>query len=93
MHTDIFEEITEFPDSGKKKRYDELVGLDNEKARLIKESKILLNPELLEKWSDKFYQSQIELVGYFKRKPPLFIFSGDVGTGKTSSSHNYIPFF
>lgn len=89
MTIDIFEEVTEFPDSGKRKRFEELVGLDNEKNHLIKESRVLLNPELLNSWSLKYYKKEIELLGYFKRKPPLFIFSGDVGTGKTSLAESF----
>jgi AAA+ superfamily predicted ATPase len=89
MATDIFDEITEFPDAEKRKRYEELVGIDKEKIHLIKESRVLLNPELLNEWSQKHYKKKIELLSYFKRKPPLFIFSGDVGTGKTSLAESF----
>jgi AAA+ superfamily predicted ATPase len=89
MYSDIFDEITEFPDPDKRKRFEELVGLDNEKTHLIKESRVLLNPELLSAWSKKYYNKDIQLIAHFKRKPPLFIFSGDVGTGKTSLAESF----
>jgi AAA+ superfamily predicted ATPase len=89
MSSGIFEEVIEFPDPDKKREFDELVGLETEKIHLIKESRILLNAESLIIWSKKYYNKEIKLIEYFKRKPPLFIFSGDVGTGKTSLAESF----
>jgi AAA+ superfamily predicted ATPase len=79
----IFENIIEFPDPQAKRRYERLIGLDNVKERLHKEAQILLNPNLLEEWSKKHHGERISLVDKFRERSPLFIFGGDVGTGKT----------
>jgi AAA+ superfamily predicted ATPase len=85
----IFEPTTEFPDPQAKKRYDRLVGLDHIKARLLKEARILLNPELLDSWSKRHHQIRIALVEKYKERSPLFIFGGDVGTGKTELAETF----
>jgi SpoVK/Ycf46/Vps4 family AAA+-type ATPase len=89
MNVDLFEEVIELPDPAVKRRYDELVGLDNEKKILLKQARLLLNPSLLAKWSTEKYGKQINLLKSFQKKPPLFIFSGDVGTGKTSLAETF----
>lgn len=43
----------------------------------------------MSEWSRKHYGREIKLLYYFKRRPPLFIFSGDVGTGKTSLAESF----
>jgi SpoVK/Ycf46/Vps4 family AAA+-type ATPase len=89
MSADLFEEIIELPDPAVKRRYDELVGLDKEKLILIKQTRLLLNPSLLAKWSNEKYGKEINLLKSFRKRPPLFIFSGDVGTGKTSLAETF----
>lgn len=85
----IFEDVFEFPDPIVQKRFDQLVGLDNVKHRLLKESRILLNPKLLEEWSEKNHKKIIPLIHGFQNRTPLFIFAGDVGTGKTSLAESF----
>lgn len=89
MSLELFEEITEFPDKAVKLRYDQLVGLAETKEHLIKESRLLFNPSLITDWSKKYYGKEIALLGHFRKRPPLFIFSGDVGTGKTSLAESF----
>jgi SpoVK/Ycf46/Vps4 family AAA+-type ATPase len=89
MSLDLFEEIMELPDSSSQKRYAELVGLDDEKIYLQKQAALLLNPGLLKQWSKDTYGKEIALLKYFLKRPPLFIFSGDVGTGKTSLAETF----
>lgn len=89
MTSETFDQIDTFPDPEFKRRYDELVGLDEKKALLNKEGSILINPTLLDTWSDKYYKKKIKLVAIFRQKPALFIFSGDVGTGKTSLAETF----
>ena len=43
----IFEEVREFPDPGAARRFGSLVGLDEMKERLLKEARLLLDPESL----------------------------------------------
>jgi AAA+ superfamily predicted ATPase len=85
----IFEEVIEFPDPQAKKRYDRLVGLDGIKERLLKEARILLNPDLLEGWSKRHHGRRIALIDKFKERSPLFIFGGDVGTGKSELAETF----
>jgi AAA+ superfamily predicted ATPase len=89
MSLELFEDITEFPDSAVKLRYDQLVGLSVTKEHLIKESRLLFNPSLISDWSKKHYGKEIALLNHFRKRPPLFIFSGDVGTGKTSLAESF----
>jgi AAA+ superfamily predicted ATPase len=85
----IFENVVEFPNPEAKRRYDRLVGLDETKERLLKEAQILLNPELLEDWSKRQHGRQITLIEKFKERSPLFIFGGDVGTGKSELAETF----
>jgi SpoVK/Ycf46/Vps4 family AAA+-type ATPase len=89
MSLELFEDIVEFPDKAAKLRYEQLVGLDATKEHLIKESRLLFNPHLISEWSMKHYGKEISLLSHFRKRPPLFIFSGDVGTGKTSLAESF----
>lgn len=86
---DLFETLISFPDNDAQQEYAELVGLDTIKASLSKEAELILNPELLVQWSKKTYNKTVSLVRIFKNRPPLFLFSGDVGTGKTALAESF----
>lgn len=79
----VFEEIRDFPNPAAARRFASLVGLDEIKERLLKEARLLLDPESLNNWSGKYHRQRIRIVDLFRDRPPLFIFAGDVGTGKT----------
>lgn len=81
--TGIFEEVREFPSPDAARRFASLVGLDETKQRLLKEARLLLDPESVKSWSVKHHRQKIKIVDMFRDRPPLFIFAGDVGTGKT----------
>lgn len=89
MDSETFEIITTFPDPVAQERYATLVGIDHIKERLAREASIILNPSSIEDWSKKFYKKKITLIKLFKNRPPLFIFSGDVGTGKTALAESF----
>lgn len=82
-NTDFFEEVVSFPDSAARDRFDALVGLDDLKERLTAEAELLLDPGRLEKWSKKHHGEVIAAAAAFRERIPLYIFAGDVGTGKT----------
>ncbi len=86
---ELFEEIIELPSPEEEKRYSELVGLDDIKTTLNKEASILLNPELLSKWSKKNYKKEIKLLDFFRNRFHFFIFAGDIGTGKTTLAESF----
>ena len=88
-HVGIFEEVKEFPDPTVARRFASLVGLDETKDRLLKEARLLLDPESLTHWSEKFYHTKTKLIRLLQDRPPLFIFAGDVGTGKTELAETF----
>ncbi|MEI9999159.1 MAG: ATP-binding protein [Verrucomicrobiota bacterium] len=85
----LFEEVVEFPDPRAARRYANLVGLDETKDRLLKEAQILLDPGSTKAWSEKHHKAKLRLVELFHERPPLFIFAGDVGTGKTALAETF----
>jgi len=87
--TGIFEEVREFPDPAAARRFASLVGLDHMKERLLKEARLLLDPESLAAWSQKHHRQKIKIAEFFRDRPPLFIFAGDVGTGKTALAETF----
>lgn len=83
MNSDLFEIVKTFPDPDALERYGNLVGLDSIKERLEKEAEIMLRPDLLGKWSNDKHGGKLPALEMLQRRPPLFVFAGDVGTGKT----------
>ncbi len=86
MNPNLFENVLVFPNSDFPDRYHRLVGLDEIKQRLEKEAETLLRPDKLEAWSKKHHRTKLKVLDTLVRRPPLFIFAGDVGTGKTELS-------
>ena len=86
---DLFDEILELPDRRLARSYSALVGLDNIKNRLVAESRVILNPSVLRDWSQKAYGRQVSLVDVYLNRPPLFVFAGDVGCGKTVLAESF----
>ncbi len=88
--TEVFERVEKFPNPAAGERYERLVGLDETKARLLKEARLLLNPQLLEKWSKEQHRgSVLPVVQAFRERIPLFLFAGDVGTGKSALAETF----
>ncbi|OJV10108.1 MAG: hypothetical protein BGO12_13690 [Verrucomicrobia bacterium 61-8] len=89
MEQKLFESIVEFPDPEAQERYASLIGLDEAKERLEKEAESILRPDLLEEWSKKHHGKRLPALDLLGRRPPLIIFAGDVGTGKTELSSTF----
>jgi len=85
----VFEPAEEFPNRRAAERYAALVGLDAVKARLLKEAKLLLDPAALDQWSERHHGIVLHAVRSFKDRIPLFVFAGDVGTGKTALAETF----
>jgi len=85
----IFEEVREFPDPSAARKFASLVGLDEMKDRLLKEARLLLDPDSLTAWSNKHHPQKTRIIELFRDRPPLFIFAGDVGTGKTALAETF----
>jgi AAA+ superfamily predicted ATPase len=87
--TGIFEEVKEFPDPGAARRFASLVGLDEVKQRLLREAQLMLDPDSLSAWSNKHHKQVVKITQLFHDRPPLFLFAGDVGTGKTALAETF----
>jgi len=85
----LFDAVDSLPDSDARLRYEQLVGLDDFKQRLLKESALLLDRGVLSEWSESQHGGPIAAVKAFSERRPLFIFAGDVGTGKTELAETF----
>jgi SpoVK/Ycf46/Vps4 family AAA+-type ATPase len=86
---DLFESVIEFPDVRARLRYNALVGIDALKSRLTKESQLLLQPARLEEWSQHFHGGIVAACNAFVDRHSVFVFAGDVGTGKTALAETF----
>ncbi len=78
------------PDRDARRRYDALSGLDDVKSRLLKQARILLKPSLLERWAQEHHDgAKLAVIDVLRDRAPLFIFAGDVGTGKTTLAETF----
>jgi AAA+ superfamily predicted ATPase len=90
METDhLFDDVLELPDPSAARRYAALVGLDEVKDRLAKEARLVLHPSRLTEWSKRHHGSELPILTHFQSRPPLFVFAGDVGTGKTTLAETF----
>ena len=80
----VFEASLNYPDPDAQRRFAALVGIDDLKQRLEKSLRLILDPQAIDRWSERHHRGQLPIVGFFKRRPPLFVLAGDVGTGKTA---------
>lgn len=84
VNTDgLFGRVLNYPDPDARRRLAGLVGIDDIKKRLIKEARTLLDPSVLERWSETNYCSLLPVVSEVASRTPLVVLAGDVGTGKT----------
>lgn len=86
---DLFEDDLDLPDPLAQQRYARLIGLDHVKIRLAKEAELILRPHLLREWSLRTHNSVLPAVNRLAHRPPLIIFAGDVGTGKTTLAETF----
>lgn len=86
---DLFSEVLTYPSANAERRFDALVGLDEIKRRVLTEARILLRPAQLDAWSERHHGTSIPATDRLKGRLPLFLFSGDVGTGKTELAETF----
>lgn len=80
---ELFDPRITYPDMDIQGRLARLVGLDEQKSRLTKILGLLVSPAGLESWAKKHHPEAAALLETVLRRPPLVIFAGDVGSGKT----------
>ena len=86
----LFAGVDEFPNRSAQQRFANLVGLDSVKDRLVRHAACLLQPDLLADWARRQHGSQdLPILEAFANRPPMFIFAGDVGTGKTALAESF----
>ena len=88
VSNELFDERRQMPDPDADREFKQLVGLDRLKTVLLKQARLVLVPELLEQWSRENHRYVLPCVKQFHRRPPLMVFSGDVGTGKTTLANS-----
>ena len=86
---DLFDDVIDLPDPGIKRHYEKLVGLDNIKNLLQNEASLILNPSILDDWCQTHYKGRIAIVDTVLDRPTLFLFAGDIGTGKTTLAKSF----
>ena len=82
--SDLFDPVLTYPDAEAAERLAGLVGLDGHKARLRKMLTLLVVPDALREWAQKFHDGASNLVNTVLSRPPLLVLAGDVGCGKTA---------
>ena len=77
---DVREEIfcTKFEEIAKT-----LVGFETRYQMMSNHLRMMLAPEKLDEWAGKFHKRKLPLCELMRQRHPLFLLSGDVGTGKT----------
>lgn len=79
----LFERRITYPDFEPQQRLAQLIGLDDQKARLSKILGLLVNPAGISQWLERHHPDAFGLLDTVLRRPPLVILAGDVGSGKT----------
>jgi AAA+ superfamily predicted ATPase len=85
----LFLPVVELPEPVRADRYCRLVGLDDVKERLRREAHLLADPSRLGAWAKEHHGGNIAALALFADRPPLFVFAGDVGSGKTALAESF----
>lgn len=85
----LFDAVVPMPDPVAQRRYAALVGLDEIKEEVDKRARLLLRPRQLDEWSKQHYGTILPIVDTLRGRPPMFLFAGDIGTGKTTLAETF----
>ena len=85
----LFHPVVELPEPVRAERYSRLVGLDYVKQRLQREAHLLADPSRLTAWAREHHGGNLAALALFVDRPPLFVFAGDVGSGKTALAESF----
>ncbi|GAA2225219.1 AAA family ATPase [Streptomyces nogalater] len=86
---DLFHPVIELPEPTRRARYERLVGLDDIKLRLRKEAALLADPRRLLSWAATHHGGNVAALTLFADRAPLFVFAGDVGSGKSALAESF----
>lgn len=85
----LFGQVVELPDPYAQERFAALVGIDAVKERLVTEATVLLDPGIVERWSERHHKRMTVAATEVTRRTPLIVLAGDVGTGKTEVAETF----
>ena len=83
MVQDTFDTQRELPSRELENIAETLVGFERHYEALKNHLMVVLMPNRVDEWSKNYHNQIIPLCKVIKQRYPLFLFSGDVGTGKT----------
>ena len=83
MVQDIFDAQLELPSRELENIAETLIGFEEHYEALKNHLMLMLMPDHVEHWSNKHHKQIIRLCKLIQQRYPLFLLSGDVGTGKT----------
>ena len=83
MSQNTFDIQTELPSSNLESISKTLIGFEKHYEAMKNHIMMMLMPNKVNEWSKKYYEKIIPLCEIIQDRYPLFLFSGDVGTGKT----------
>ena len=82
--SELFELEIQLPQARLDEQARRLIGFTDRYNRLRQDLQLLIDPEGLQAWSQRFYGRQIPLVSVAAERYPLVIFHGDTGNGKSA---------
>lgn len=85
--SELFEQTVVYPDPDMQQRLSLLVGLDETKDKIKKILSLLINPNGVQNWIDKYHNGADQILNFVTRRPPLIVLAGDVGSGKSELAY------
>lgn len=85
--SELFEKTIVYPDPDMQQRLNLLVGLDETKDKIKKILSVLVNPNGVQNWIDKYHKGAEQILNFVTRRPPLIVLAGDVGSGKSELAY------
>ena len=84
--SELFELERALPDKDIFASGNRLIGFEARYEMIRRDLRLLSAPDEVRSWSTRFYGRQLPLCDTITDRYPLFIFAGDVGTGKTATA-------
>jgi SpoVK/Ycf46/Vps4 family AAA+-type ATPase len=75
---------TKHPAKEAEKRYELLIGIDEQKTELLKTLSLLMDIDKVHHWEKHHHKKGLPLMQHIETGTPLIILSGEVGCGKTA---------
>jgi AAA+ superfamily predicted ATPase len=85
--SELFESTIVYPDPDIQQRLAMLVGLEETKEKLKKILSLLIDPNGVQDWVNKYHNGASQVLNFVTRRPPLIVLAGDVGSGKSELAY------